>query len=96
MPMPPLEETFAGNRWRVVDRPGNPAGRFVVLGIAPGSLREEVEVCAVQYRPHAEAIAALPELARLVALSDDKSARRSPAWFAALFEARNKAEGRAA
>lgn len=61
--MPPLSETFAGNSWRVEDRPGNPAGRFVVVGTSPFLAGAEAVICAVQYRPHAEAIAALPEMA---------------------------------
>lgn len=62
--IPPLEETFAGNEWRVVDDPSRGhKSRFVVVGKSPATFGEEVEICAVQYRPHAEAIAALPEMA---------------------------------
>ena len=68
---PPLEETFAGNVWRVEDCPGNPAGRFVVVATSPGSSGAEVDICACQYRPHAAAIAALPELARAVTEARD-------------------------
>ena len=107
--MPPLSETFAGavGRWRVVDK-GNEPGRdartrFAVMAVplgapVPTGIDDplvEFELCAVQYRPHAEAIAALPELARLVELSDDKETRRSQEWFSALSKARAKAEGRA-
>lgn len=92
---PPFEETFAGNSWRVEERPERGSSqRFVVLGKAPGTFGAEVEICAVQYSPHAEAIAALPELARLVELSDAKETRRSQEWFSALSKARAKAEGR--
>lgn len=66
----PLEETFAGSvgRWRVVDKGGEEARgherRFAVMAVPinlPNEPHFEFELCAVQYRPHAEAIAALPE-----------------------------------
>lgn len=73
MNSPTLEETFAGalGRWRVVDTacdPDRPASmRFAVMArpVGPPDV-PEFELCAVQYRPHAEAIAALPELALAV------------------------------
>lgn len=56
--IPPLEETFAGNVWRVQAVEGG----FAVLGTAPTTFGAEVELCRVQYLPHAMAIAALPEM----------------------------------
>lgn len=68
--IPPLEETFAGVSMRVVDmsfeiRNGTRSARdrFAVLAKSPTTFGAEVELCAVQYLPHAVAIAALPELA---------------------------------
>jgi hypothetical protein len=98
--MPPLELTFAGNEWRVEERPERPADRrFAVVGKSPTTFGVEVELCAVQYRPHAEAIAALPELTmaatlahRLAKLNPGKNGRRARDVLA---NAIAKAEGRA-
>lgn len=66
-PMPPLEETFgvALDQWRVVDQglSAPAAERFAVMSQVLGlNNAEEFKICAVQYRPHAEAFAAVPEL----------------------------------
>ncbi len=71
MSVPPLEETFAGmlGRMRVVDKGGadgrDASRRFAVmvrpLGV-PDDVELVVEICSMQYRPHALAFAALPEL----------------------------------
>lgn len=72
--IPPLEETFAGNEWRVVEdrASSSPKRRFKIMAKAPMTFGTEVEICAVQYRPHAEAIAALPEMARVIGMAVDE------------------------
>jgi len=69
---PPLAETFAGmaGRMRVEDKAseeGRSADRRFAVMVQPFGPEglSEFELCAVQYRPHALAIAALPELVDL-------------------------------
>lgn len=57
-----LEELFAGVEMRVEMRATEGKPPFAVLGAAPTTFGAEVEICRMQYRPHAMAFAALPEI----------------------------------
>jgi hypothetical protein len=111
----PLEEAFAGcvGRWRVVDKGDEPGRggdrRFAIMGLPVGCPLDrtdaEFELCAVQYKPHAEAIAALPELAFALSIAEAGLKKTVPVskeglarirgMLEALEKARTKAEGRA-
>lgn len=109
--MPSIEETFAccAGRWRVVDTacdPDRPANmRFAVMARPlGGSEAPEIELCAVQYRPHAEAIAAVPDMALALfkvgnalefIIDEDNATDEELEILEALRNARAKAEGRA-
>lgn len=80
--------TFAASKgkWRVVDtcRPGKE--RFAVMAWPDNfnmpendedRAKFEIELCSFQYRPHAEAVAALPELAYAIAGGRDVLERRA-------------------